>query len=300
MASPEQIAATYDYMDEIWRLSLGEHADITAALYDGDYTKSLEQAQRDKHDWVLDRLRFEAGDRLLDIGCGWGGMLETIRRRGGVGVGLTLSPKQSESCRRHGLDVREVDWREVDPVSMGRFAGVISIGAFEHFCSEKEYRLGLQEEIYDRFFRLCRALLREEGRLYLQTMTWGERIPEPDRISLAAPRGTDLNLLATLRHFYPGSWLPASFEQIARTARPCFEVLETKNGRLDYIETMRQWGRKLAKPGLRKTLAALRVVRLLLREPDGRQRLRALAGSYNKQCFERRLMDHQRIVLRRV
>lgn len=56
MATDDQIASTYDYMDRIWRLSLGDYDDITAALFDGDYSKSLEQAQRDKHDYILRQL----------------------------------------------------------------------------------------------------------------------------------------------------------------------------------------------------------------------------------------------------
>src|SRR5258708_1161693 len=104
MATRQQMDATYNYMDDIFRLSLGETADITCALYNGDFSKTLEQAQRDKHDYILDTMHFREGSRLLDIGCGWGPMLEAAKERGGHGIGLTLSAKHAEACRHNSLE----------------------------------------------------------------------------------------------------------------------------------------------------------------------------------------------------
>ena len=53
MGTQKDIIFTYDDLDQLWRISLGEHADISAAYYNGDYSKSLKQAQRDKHEWIL-------------------------------------------------------------------------------------------------------------------------------------------------------------------------------------------------------------------------------------------------------
>ena len=71
MASQEEIEKTYDYMDKILRRALGECFDLSCAFYDGNYSLSLEQAQRAKHDYVLSSINFKAGARVLDIGCGW-------------------------------------------------------------------------------------------------------------------------------------------------------------------------------------------------------------------------------------
>ena len=60
MATQQDIEATYDYMDEIFRLTFGDHGDITCALYNGDFSKTLEQAQHDKHDYILQSLHFKA------------------------------------------------------------------------------------------------------------------------------------------------------------------------------------------------------------------------------------------------
>src|SRR5882672_9228048 len=79
MATREQIDETYNYMDEMWRLSFGNHPDISCAYFDGDFSKSLAQAQKDKHDFILDSLRVERSMRVLDVGCGWGPLLDAIR-----------------------------------------------------------------------------------------------------------------------------------------------------------------------------------------------------------------------------
>lgn len=169
MATREQIEATYNYMDELWRLSLGDHADITAAFFDGDFRKSLDQAQADKYDWILSSTGFRAGNRVLDIGCGWGGLLLAVRKRGGIGKGLTLSTKQAENCWRAGLDVELCDWKAFDAPARS-FDIVTSVGAFEHFCSMEEYRAGKQDEVYSRFFELCHRVRRlmDHYRIVLQ------------------------------------------------------------------------------------------------------------------------------------
>ena len=62
-------------------------ADFSGAKYDGDFSLSLEQAQRRKHEYVAEQLGIGPGRRVLDLGCGWGGLLDYIRGRGGIGVG---------------------------------------------------------------------------------------------------------------------------------------------------------------------------------------------------------------------
>ena len=115
MATQKQIEATYDYMDDIFRLSLGDHADISAAMYDGDFSLTLEQAQKKKHDFILDSLHIKRGDRVLEVGCGWGPMLAAIRERGAIGLGLTLSPAQTAACQADGLNAILKDFKELDP-----------------------------------------------------------------------------------------------------------------------------------------------------------------------------------------
>src|SRR6516165_3584820 len=104
MADRKQADFTYSLTDRVVRLSLGELADFSGAKYDGDFSMTLEQAQRRKHEYVAAQIGIEQGRRVLDLGCGWGGLLDYIRGRGATGLGVTLSEAQLASCRRHGLD----------------------------------------------------------------------------------------------------------------------------------------------------------------------------------------------------
>src|SRR5688572_17089115 len=128
MADRADIDFTYSLTDRIFRLSLGELADFSGAKYDGDFSLTLEEAQRRKHEYVAEEIGIDAGRRVLDLGCGWGPLLDFILRRGGEGVGVTLSAAQLEACRRHGLDVHLRDAREVTRETFGPFDAVASLG----------------------------------------------------------------------------------------------------------------------------------------------------------------------------
>src|SRR3954463_3279872 len=121
MAERKDLEFTSSLIDRIFRLSLGELADFSGAKYDGDFSLSLEQAQRRKHDYVAEQIGIDAGKRVLDLGCGWGPLLQYVRARGGIGTGVTLSSAQVAACRRHGLDVHLYDARHVTREAFGRF-----------------------------------------------------------------------------------------------------------------------------------------------------------------------------------
>jgi len=296
------MADTYDYMDRFFRLSIGETADITCAFYDGDYAKPLEQAQQDKHEYIFRNLTLGSGSRVLDIGCGWGPILKAIRERGGHGVGLTLSPKHFEACRRNGFEVYLQDWKESQADELGRFDGVVSLGAFEHFSSVDEYQAGQQGRIYRDFFSLCSELLPSQGRLFLQTVIWGRAAPKCEHSVVEAPRGSNEYLVGVLKKFYPGSWLPESLEQIEEAARPYFRIVSRSNGRLDYIETLTEWHRRISKPTFTKLVEALRLVPRYLSSSDFRYKMQSLlsSGGYMRECLVREVMDHQRITLEKL
>ena len=299
MASRADIEFTYTSIDRIFRLSLGELADFSGAKYDGDFSLTLEQAQGRKHDYIADQIGIGPGRRLLDLGCGWGALLNFARERGADGTGVALSSAQVAACRKHGLDVHLQDARTVDSDTFGHFDAVASLGAFEHFCSPDEYRAGRQEEIYRQLFASAASVLPESGRFYLQTMVFGRNmIPlgeVDEQVGVHAPRDSDAWILYLLGCQFPGSWLPSGREQIARCAEPHFRLVESSSGRLDYIETITQWGKRTGAPSLRKNLLKLRLLPRWLRSREFRDAFTS-GVSANKICFERELLDHYRMV----
>ena len=300
MADRKDIDFTYSLTDRVIRLSLGELADFSGAKYDGDFSLSLEQAQRRKDDYVAEQLGIGPGRRVLDLGCGWGGLLDYIRGRGGVGVGVTLSSAQVAACRRHGLDVHLQDARRVDRARFGVFDAVASLGAFEHFCSPEAFEAGRQEEIYRDLFARVASLLPGSGRFYLQTMVFGRNMVDADRIDMNAlravpSRGSDAWHIALLGRQFPGSWLPFGQEQVIRCAEPHFRLVSSISGRLDYIETIRQWNARIGARSLRKTLLKLQLLPHWLTSADFRMAFTS-GVSANKVCFERELLDHYRLV----
>ena len=298
MADRDELEFTYSLIDRIFRLSLGELADFSGAKYDGDFTLSLEQAQRRKHEYVAEQIGIATGRRLLDLGCGWGPLLDFARARGAAGVGVTLSSAQLAACRRNGLDVHLRDARLVTGERFGRFEAVASLGAFEHFCSPAEYRAGRQEAIYRSLFERVADLLPDSGRFFLQTMVFGRGMIPIDSIDIGAPRHSDAWYLALMGRQFPGSWLPEGPEQIVRCAAPHFKLISDLNGRLDYIETIKQWRERFGRPGVGKTLLKLALVPRWLTSADFR--LAFTSGvSANSVCFERELLDHHRLVFER-
>jgi cyclopropane-fatty-acyl-phospholipid synthase len=296
MATRDDLEFSYSLIDRVFRLSLGELADFSGAKYDGDFSLSLEEAQRRKHEYVADQIGIAPGRRVLDLGCGWGPLLDFIRGRGGAGLGVTLSSAQAAACRRHGLDVHLHDALDVSRETFGPFDAVASLGAFEHFCSPEQHRAGRQEDVYRRLFTHVASLLPAGGRLYLQTMVFGRNMIPLDQIDIDAPRDSDAWYLALMGRQFPGSFLPYGKEQIVRTAGPDFRLVSAVSGRLDYIETIRQWRRRFAQPSARKTLLKVRLLPRWLASRDFR--LAFTSGvSANSVCFERELLDHFRLVL---
>jgi cyclopropane-fatty-acyl-phospholipid synthase len=298
MADRHDIDFTYSLTDRVFRLSLGELADFSGAKYDGDFSLTLEEAQRRKHEYIAEQIGIAPGRRVLDLGCGWGPLLDFIRRQGASGLGVTLSSAQERACRRHGLDVRLHDAREVDRETFGPFDAVASLGAFEHFCSPEDYRAGRQEDIYRRLFAGIATVLPPGGRFYLQTMVFGANMIPLEQIDVGAPRDSDAWYLALMGRQFPGSWLPLDRDQVVRCAQPGFSLLTSSNGRLDYIQTITEWGRRTGARSLRKSLLKLALVPRWLTSRDFR--LAFTSGvSANKVCFERELIDHHRMVFER-
>lgn len=295
MADRRDLDFTYSLTDSVIRMSLGELADFSCAKYDGDFSLTLEQAQRRKHRYVAEQIGIVPRRRVLDLGCGWGPLLNFAREQDAEGLGVTLSSAQAAACRRHRLDVRLHDARELDRDTFGPFDAVASLGAFEHFCSVDEYRAGRQEEVYRAILAHVASVLPEGGRFYLQTMVFGRNMIPYEQISIHAPRNSDGWILALLGRQFPGSWLPFGQEQVVRCAEPHLRLISSESGRVDYIETITQWNARIGAPSLRKTLLKARLLPRWLASAQFRTAFTS-GVSANKICFERELLDHYRLV----
>lgn len=295
MASRSDIDFTYTLTDRLFRLSVGELADFSGAKYDGDFSLTLEQAQRRKHEYVAAQLGVPPGGRILDLGCGWGAMLAFCRERGIRGVGVTLSRGQQRADVRHALEVHLMDARTVTAATFGTFDGVVSLGAFEHFCSIEEWQAGRQDAIYAALFQNIASLLPPGGRFFLQTMVFGPNMIPYEAVDINAPRLSDGHVLALLQKTFPGSWLPYGAEQVERNAESRFRLVTKESGRLDYIETIRQWRERFGQRSWRKMLLYARLVPRYLTSSNFRQAF--VSGiSANTIAFERQLFEHYRFV----
>ena len=133
-------------------MSLGETGDFSGAKYDGDFSKSLEEAQRTKHKFIADSLNIKKGSKVLDMACGWGPFSKYItQEREATSIGLTLSLGQAEACQKNRLNVLVKDCRYVKPEDYGMFDAITCIGGLEHFCSVEEWKEGKQEKDSRRF-----------------------------------------------------------------------------------------------------------------------------------------------------
>ncbi len=292
---------TYTTIDKLFRLSLGESASYSGAKYDGNFSLTLEEAQKAKHQFIADSLHITQNSRVLDLGCGWGGFLNYIvQERQADGMGLTLSDGQAAACQKNGLNVLVKDCRYVKPEDFGMFDAITCIGGMEHFCSIEDWQAGKQETIYRDFFQHLYHLLPVGGRFYMQTMTFSKNMPAFEDISVNAKRKSPEHVLALMIKEFPGSWLPYGPEMVIRNAAPHFKLISQSSGRLDYIETIGQWRKRFRKFNLQKYLLYLSLLPKYLLNKELRNQIEVFRISPNRVCFELEVMDHYRLVFEKV
>jgi cyclopropane-fatty-acyl-phospholipid synthase len=301
MAVQEDLDFTYTTIDKIFRLSMGETGDYSGAKYDGDFSMSLEEAQKKKHEFIADSLNIKKDSKVLDMACGWAPFTNYIvKERGASSIGLTLSQGQSDACQKNGYDVRVQDCRTVKPEHFGTFDAITCIGGLEHFCSVEEYQAGKQEEVYQKFFKTLYNLLPVGGRYYMQTMTFSKNMLDFEKIDVNAEKGSASHVLALMIEEFPGSWLPYGPEMVIKCAEPHFKLISQSSGRLDYIETIGQWRKKFRKFNLKKYWLYLSLLPKLLTNKKFRHQIAVFRVSPNRVCFEEEIMDHYRLVFEKV
>jgi len=301
MAEKKDLDFTYTTIDKIFRLSIGETADYSGAKYDGDFSMSLEDAQRAKHKFIADNLKIDTGCRVLDMACGWGPFSRYVtEERKAISIGLTLSEGQALACRKNGLNVFVKDCRYVKPEDFGKFDAIACIGGLEHFCSVQEWAEGKQEKKYSDFFQTLYNLLPVGGRFYMQTMTFGKNMIPYEDFDINAQKGSAPHVLALMEKEFPGSWLPYGPEMVIRNAQPGFKLLHQSSGRLDYIQTIGEWRKKFRKFNLKKYLLYVSLLPRFITDREFRHQVAIFRYSPNRICFEKEIMEHYRLVFEKL
>jgi len=297
----KEMEFTYTNLDKFIRLSLGENAHFSNAMWDGDYSMTLDEAQKRKYEFVISQLGIKEGTKVLDLGCGWGGFLKYIKDNAGAkGIGVNLSTGQINACTKNGLEVYKKDARYVKPEDFGTFEAVTAFGSFEHCASVNDYLEGKQDQVYDDYFRHVANLLPKGGRFYMQSMVFSKNMIPFEELDINAPKDSAAYILALLTKHNPDSWLPYGHEHIIRVAAPYFKKVFYSSGRLDYVKTNREWTKLFYKFNLKKYLWFASLIPKFFTDKEFRHQLAVLRVRPNRVCFEREIMDHARLVFEKV
>jgi cyclopropane-fatty-acyl-phospholipid synthase len=233
-AAAAAIRYHYDVGNEFYQLWLDPSLTYSCAMPEGP-DDTLEAAQQRKLRYHLDAVRADRDLRhgVLDIGCGWGSLLRelSLTRQVPRSVGLTLSNEQAAFAASRGypgVAVHTGNWLDYQPG--GRFDGIVSIGAFEHFARHDDDPAA-KVRVYREFFDRCHGWLTDDGVLSLQTIAY-------------ANMSSDEASQFMRREVFPDADLP-TLAEIAAGAERIFEIQTVRNDRLDYAWTCEQWARRL-------------------------------------------------------
>jgi cyclopropane-fatty-acyl-phospholipid synthase len=218
------------------RANVAHHYDLDARLYslfldsDRQYScsyfetpgQSLDDAQLAKKRHLAAKLLVRSNDRVLDIGCGWGGLALYLAEFCGADVtGITLSQEQLEAARgrarerglRKHVDFQLADYRDIE----GRYQRIVSVGMFEH--------VGVS--FYDVFFGKCAALLAEDGVMVLH--------------SIGRSSGPSATNPWIRKYIFPGGYMPGLSEVVPVIERAGLLITDIEILRLHYAETLAAW-----------------------------------------------------------
>jgi len=249
--SKRNVAHHYDLSGKLYDLFLDRDRQYSCAYFT-DPANSLEQAQEDKKAHIAAKLALSPGQKVLDIGCGWGGMALYLHKHYGVDVlGITLSEEQLEVARNRAADAgvsdrvrfELCDYRDLT----GSFDRIVSVGMFEH--------VGVPN--YREFFRKCHNLLTTDGVMLLHTIG-----------RMGGPGSTDA---FTRKYIFPGGYIPALSEILEGSEPNKMIATDVEVLRLHYVFTLQEW--------YRRTVAAREQIEALYDERFFRMWTLYLAGA---------------------
>ena len=215
------VAHHYDLSDALYRLFLDDDRQYSCAYFENP-EQSLEEAQLAKKRHIAAKLKLERGNKVLDIGCGWGGLALYLAKAADIDVtGLTLSVEQQGVAARRADDehlsdtvrFRLQDYRD----ETAEYDRIVSVGMFEHVGRRN----------YGEFFGKAERLLKEDGVMLLHTI---------GRLGGPAPINPFIR-----KYIFPGADLPALSEVMTAIEPLGLMVTDVEILRLHYAETLRKW-----------------------------------------------------------
>jgi cyclopropane-fatty-acyl-phospholipid synthase len=219
--SRHNVAHHYDLDGRLYSLFLDGDQQYSCAYFETPDT-SLDDAQLAKKRHLAAKLRLKPGAKVLDIGCGWGGLaLYLAEIAGALVTGITLSQEQFQRAQSRAIEsghpedttFRLIDYRDVD----GRFDRIVSVGMFEH--------VGVG--FYDTYFDKCAKLLADDGVMVLHT------------IGRSSPPGITNPWIA--KYIFPGGYIPALSEVLPAIEHAKLMVSDVEVLQLHYAETLKAW-----------------------------------------------------------
>ncbi|NCF09063.1 MAG: methyltransferase domain-containing protein [Gammaproteobacteria bacterium] len=224
--SRRNIRAHYDIGNDFYRLWLDPALNYSAAIFEDEPGRTLEEAQLAKHDRILDQLGAVAGESVLEVGCGWGAFARrAASTRGCLVEGISLSREQLRWARREAVATGltelsrydYLDYRDVETV----YDHAVSIEMFE----------AVGESHWPGYFARLHGAVRPGGRAVVQSITIDEALFDGYR------RRSDF----IQRHIFPGGMLPTPSRFHALAAQAGWRVVDDFAFGLDYAETLRRW-----------------------------------------------------------
>lgn len=248
---PKAVQTCYDVLDLCRGCGI---VDFTDGMYagEGDDHAGYLAAQARQADYLLDQIDCAPGGRILDIGCGYGRILDAAAGRGAGAIGLTISAPQVEENRRRGREVYLCNYRDLFTSGAyddweHSFDGIVANGSLEHFVQTEDAAVGQADVVYAEFFEICNRLLKPGGKL-ATTAIHARRVGQVNPADLlmgpgAWPRGGETYHAANLHRSF-GGWYPEP-GQLPHAAAGCFELLAAQDGTEDYLRTSEYWIRRI-------------------------------------------------------
>lgn len=223
--SKQNVAHHYDIGNALYRLFLDEDMQYSCAYWPRE-NMTLEEAQHEKKLHIAAKLALKDGQRVLDIGCGWGGTAIGLAKLADVRVhGITLSEEQLVLAQERAVEAgvadrvtfELIDYRDLAVRDAGQYDRIVSVGMFEHVGARN----------FETFFRATANLLKADGVMLIHTIG-----------RFGGPGATDA---FTRKYIFPGGYIPALSETLAASEKSRLIASDIETLRLHYALTLREW-----------------------------------------------------------